>query len=246
MVITINNKNINYEIKGKGTPILFVHGWGGSIHSLEKLSDLVSVDHQAIILDLAGFGQSDNPDPNWGVKEYSELLYNFISSLNLKHVSYFGHSYGGSLGIYLSSHYPEAIDKLILCDASYKRVGKVSKSAKLFNKVFQFLPLPYKFKFLIKKIIYKIFFPNSDLIKFPHLESTFKKIMTEDLTPYLDKINQPTLIIWGEKDIDTPITYAHELNQKIKDSKLKIFPDETHSLPLKQPELVYKEIQKFI
>lgn len=229
-------KTINYLSRGKGQPIVFVHGWGGSIKSLEGLANLASEKYQSITFDLPGFGQSDNPDPDWGVKEYAETVINLMKKLRLSNIVYFGHSFGGSLGIYIAANYPGLIKKLVLCDSSFKREVKTSAMARFFSK------LPSK----LKLFLYMVFFPNSDLYKFPRLEKNFRKIVVNDLSGYLSNINVPTLILWGEGDRQTPVDDAYELKNKIKNSILKIFPGIGHNLPLTKPELVYNELIKFI
>lgn len=236
MLARISGKNINYQIKGDGKPLILVHGWGGTSESLRAVYSLTSKVYESIILDLPGFGKSDLPDRDWGVEEYSKLIVKFINFLKLKKVSYFGHSFGGSLGIYIASQYPEVIDSLILCAASYKRQNKSSRLAKLFAKTPK----------IVKKFAYRIFFPGSDLFKYANLEANFRKIVVNDLTPQLVKIKQPTLIFWGKQDRETPIELAYELKNKIKNSQLILFPNEGHNLPLIHPELISGEIAKFI
>ncbi|OGK09812.1 hypothetical protein A2767_03510 [Candidatus Roizmanbacteria bacterium RIFCSPHIGHO2_01_FULL_35_10] len=237
MILNLNGLSVNYEIKGEGNPILIVHGWGGNIKSLESLTESLSKKYKTISVDLPGFGQSDNPDPNWGVEEYAKLLIKIIDNFKLKPVVYFGHSFGGALGIYLAAKYPTCIKKLILSGASYKRN---KPSSTILSQLFKRLPP------VIKKIIYKILYPQSELFEIPSLEANFRKIVTQDLTPVLESIRIPTLILWGEDDIQTPVEQAKELHEKIKNSKLKIFPEIGHNLPLKYPELVYSAINKFL
>lgn len=237
---------INYELLGQGQPLILVHGWGGSINSLRKLAQLLSQEYQTIIIDLPGFGQSDQPDKDWGVGEYGKAIINLLDQLNIKTCHYFGHSFGGSLGIYLASQYPNRIAKLILCDASYQRSGQTSHTTQVIKKFTNKFSWLKKIEYPIKKIYYKIFFPNSDLLKYPQLETNFRKIMTQDLTPFLKKINCPTLILWGEKDQQTPILYAYDLNKQIKNSQLKSFPDIGHNLPLKYPEKAYNQVINFL
>lgn len=237
---------INYEIFGQGQPLILVHGWGGSINSLKKLAQLLSQKFQTIIIDLPGFGQSDLPEKNWGVGEYGKAIINLLDQLNIKTCYYFGHSFGGSLGIYLASQYSNRIAKLILCDASYQRSGQTSQATQTIKKLVNKFSWLKKIEDPVKKIYYRIFFPNSDLLKYPKLETNFRKIMTEDLTPFLKKIYCPTLILWGEKDQQTPISYALNLNKQIKDSQLKTFPNIGHNLPLKYPEEVYNQIINFL
>ena len=237
MNLDLSGKLVNYKISGKGDPFLLVHGWGGSSDSLKKLALLLSSEYKAITLDLPGFGKSDNPDPDWGVEEYAKFLVEFIDRLNLKPVIFFGHSFGGALGIYIASNYPNYIKRLILCGASYKRTApSTTKISRLMN----WLPP------IVKKTVYKVFFPQSDLYKVPHLEANFRKIVTQDLTPVLKSIKAPTLILWGEEDRQTPVSHARELHDAINHSQLKIFPNIGHNLPLLHPKIVQEEIKKFL
>lgn len=247
MYLTVYGKEVYYEEKGIGKPILFVHGWGGTTNSLRQLFELASQHHRAIILDLPGFGHSENPDENWGVEEYSKLLIEFIKNLKLDHPIYFGHSFGGSLGIYIASNYPTIIEKLILCNSAYKRSNKQSRSVRFLKKyIYPYVPFAQKLEKRLRYIIYRIFFPNSDLVKYPHLEPNFRKIMTQDLTPYAPRIHIPTYIMWGEEDTYTPVSFAYELNKVIIHSILKVFPEKRHNLPLRYPELVWENMKQFV
>jgi pimeloyl-ACP methyl ester carboxylesterase len=245
--MTLSNKNIHYETYGTGQPVLFVHGWGGSIKSLRKLAKLVSRTHKTYILDLPGFGKSDNPDPSWGVAEYAEIVAAFITEEKLKNLIFFGHSFGGSLGIYLTSHQMAPIKKLILCASSYKRTGKSSSTAVRINRIVEtYLPFFSHTWKVIKPVLYRIFFPNSDYGRYPHLIPNFRKIITHDLTPYIKDITVPTLLLWGERDTYTPVALADELEATIKESKKVIFPFKRHNLPIRYPEVVFEEMKPFL
>src|SRR3989344_2635207 len=111
MKLDLYGKTINYQISGTGNPFLFVHGWGGNLYSLQILAQLFSTKYMTITIDLPGFGLSDKPDPEWGVGEYAKFLIDFINKLNLKSVIFFGHSFGGALGIFIAANYPNYIKK---------------------------------------------------------------------------------------------------------------------------------------
>lgn len=239
MIVTLGGKSIFYEIEGSGRPIVLIHGWGGSSESLKQLAFHLSKNFQTIRVDLPGFGQSDNPDPAWGIEEYAKIIVDLIIKLGFKKVYYFGHSFGANLGIYLANSNSEMINKLIICASSFKRTGKSSIVAKKLQKLFQ-IPRPLKY------LAYRIFFPKSDLYKLPQLETNFRKIVVEDLTESLPKITQPTLILWGKKDTYTLVENAYLAAKLIKNSKLKVFNEFGHGLPLYQPELISYEITKFL
>lgn len=230
---------VYYEVLGFGEPILIAHGWGGSSESLRPLGLLLSVTNKVILVDLPGFGKSENPKENWGVEEYSDILIELLENLKIKKVIYFGHSFGGGLGLILSATNKRLVTKLILCNTALKRVNKKSR-VPLFIKSILFRQKN------LRIWLYRIFFPNSDISKQPHLETNFKIIMSQDLSNYPAEITQPTLILWGEKDEITPLEWAKELHEKIKNSTLKIILGARHGLPLRSPGVVADEVLKFI
>lgn len=78
------------------------------------------------------------------------------------------------------------------------------------------------------------------------MHKTFINIINEDLTKYLKYIPSETLLIWGEKDIDTPLKDAYKINSLIKDSALIIYPNASHYSYLDYPILTNNIITEFI
>ena len=70
--------------------------------------------------------------------------------------------------------------------------------------------------------------------------------MQQDVSEYAPQISVPTHIIWGAGDTVTPVAWAHELHQTIKKSTLAIIPNARHGLPLRDPESVVHEMQKYL
>ena len=75
---------------------------------------------------------------------------------------------------------------------------------------------------------------------------TFKNVINEDLRYYLPYIDNETLLIWGDKDQDTPLKDAKYMKNHIKDSALIIYPNATHFSYLEYPLLTYNIIEKFL
>jgi len=247
MYIQIHNRKIHYKKIGSGKPILFVHGWGGTLYSLHKLACLASKKYTSYLIDLPGFGKSDNPPEHWGVEGYAELIKIFIEKVISSKTHYVGHSFGGEIGIYLAAHFPNNICTLTLCNSSFKRQNKVSKVAQMLKwipkekNILIRMMYPY-----IKKLYYTIIKKQSDLIKYPHLEKNFRKIVAQDLTTDTNKIHHPTLILWGELDTYTPVIWAYELEKNISKSILHVFPEVGHNLPIRYPERVWQKINDFL
>ncbi|MDA1316904.1 MAG: alpha/beta hydrolase [bacterium] len=247
MYTHLSNRKIHFKKYGSGKPLIMIHGWGGNLYSLHDLGSLASKLHTVYLIDLPGFGKSDNPPKHWGVEGYALMILDFISDQKLTKPDYFGHSFGGELGIYLAAHYPHTFRKLILCNSSYKRENKVSTAAQLAKD----MPPATRFvvdlvKPILKKLYYQLFHRDSDLMKFPQLETNFRKIITHDLTEDVKKIKNDTLIVWGEEDTYTPAHWAYELKKLIPHAVLHVIPGATHNLPIKDPQAVWDAMKGFL
>ncbi len=242
MFLSVEGKKVNYIIEGTGpTKIAFIHGWGGTLQSLKPLHDQAKGQYTSLVLDLPGFGQSDNPNETWGVDEYADFLQKTLRALNFNPTIYFGHSFGGGLGIYLAAKYPNFVTKLILCAPAFKRNWTSYKEIKnpLYKKVKRLL-------WPIRRVYYKYRYPKSEALLFPHLEENFAKILTQDLTDLLIQVKQPTLVLWGDKDSYTPIQNLEILKQQMPTARIITFANIGHSLPIREPDKVYQEIHKFL
>ena len=60
------------------------------------------------------------------------------------------------------------------------------------------------------------------------LKNYFKKVINLDLTKNLKDINNSTLLMWGDKDTDTPLYMAKIMEKNIKDSGLVVLENAGH------------------
>lgn len=74
----------------------------------------------------------------------------------------------------------------------------------------------------------------------------FETLMEYDGESVLEKIEIPTLIISGEKDMVTPMKFQHHFKEKIKDSELVIVPYGSHCTQLDFPDYTNLKIEKFL
>jgi pimeloyl-ACP methyl ester carboxylesterase len=80
----------------------------------------------------------------------------------------------------------------------------------------------------------------------PLMKEVFKKVVSEDLTHLLPKVDMPCLIIWGEDDQITPVEDGVLFQQEIDNSELKIIKGARHN-PYKTDSVeVSESIIKFL
>ncbi|MBI4038170.1 alpha/beta hydrolase [Candidatus Daviesbacteria bacterium] len=219
--------------------IVLLHGWGGSKKSLAALADELKKSFNVLNLELPGFGDTQEPKFVWGIKDYAKYVVEQAQKQGAYNFHLFGHSFGGQVAAQVALSDPDKLKKLILCGAAVvrKKSGLIKlkiKTAKLLKNT----PFPLILSFLMRR---------SDYQKAsPQMKKIMNKVLQEDLTQKLTQIKSPTLILWGEKDSYTSLPQAYLIHQKIPNSKLKIFKDLRHNLPLVKAKLVAEEIKKWI
>ena len=60
------------------------------------------------------------------------------------------------------------------------------------------------------------------------LRATFRLVLAEDLSPHLEQIAAPVLLVWGDGDEDTPLWMGHRMEELIPDSGLVVLPGAGH------------------
>lgn len=241
------------ETKGTGdTPLVILHGWGSQA---ERWSEVMAILEQnevrVIAIDLPGFGYSDVPSEPWGIENYAQFTTEFLKRIKAQKFYLLGHSFGGRIVTKIAANRLSGLMGIILVNSAGvtpRNQARISiyKLATKIAKLFFSIPLLNNFKNIARKIIYKVSGSYDYYLQNGAMKETFKKVIEEDLTPYLSSIQVPTSIIWGRHDKMTPVSDAYIINRQIKNSKLIIIENGNHSLNLQMPERLAKEIINFL
>lgn len=237
------------------TLLFFLHGWGGSAKSWHLLwSHLANCEHinscRLIALDLPGFGDSPSPEQPWDVGAYALCVVKYLQQQNYKHLYIISHSFGGRLATKISAEFGRLVQisgLIYIAPAGIKHFSLIRKISKPAKKIICFLGLNDKFFFRsFKKIFYKIIGAHDYLKTEGIMRLTLQKILTEDLTPLLAKINLPTLIIWGKKDSYVPVRDGYKMMGLIPNGQLAIIKDGRHAIHQTHADIIAKKICQFI
>lgn len=244
--IIINNLLVTYYSKLNPTSdynLIFLHGWRSKALVWNKIIE--GLNYSSFALDFPGFGESQHPITSFYLKDFADTLYEFIQKLDLKNVILIGHSNGGAISIKYISENRSPIEKLVLIDSSGIRKTTSSKRAK--NIIAKLVKPIFKIPILspLRDKIY-IAMGSEDYTAEPKLKETFINIISEDLTNSLDKINIPTLLIWGDKDVSTPIKDAELMKSKIPNSELKVIAGADHFSFNNKEQVVIDYLNSFI
>jgi pimeloyl-ACP methyl ester carboxylesterase len=226
----IDGMRLAYRAGGGGTSLLLLHGWRQDADSFGSIFDFLTTRYQVVALDFPGFGKSDPPPSPWGSLEYANLVLNFLDALAIREASVVAHSFGARIAIQLASRQQSILKKLILVSAaglksrSIKRTFKliVAKCAKSLSAYAGTLGKN------LKSRIYD-FVASKDYRDLPPwMRATFIKIVNEDLSSLLPSISAPTLLLWGNRDQETPLKVGKRMQAKIPKARLVVFSNVGH------------------
>ena len=77
-------------------------------------------------------------------------------------------------------------------------------------------------------------------------KESYKKIVTEHLDYTLGKVQNQTLIIFGENDKETPLYMAKRLNRGIPSSTLSVIKGAGHFCFIDKPNKFNMEVKEFL
>ena len=239
MVIKANNTLINYIQYGEGKDVILLHGWGQNIEMMKPLGDNLSNRFRVTILDLAGFGESEEPSFAWSLDDYVVMLEEIVEKLKIKKPIIIGHSFGGRLAIKYSSE--NIVEKVVLFGSPVVP-RKNPKSLKVrFLKRLKSLPGMNGIGEYMKKYIGSRDYKNAT----PIMRQILVNVVNNDLTNNVKKIKVPTLIIWGDNDTEASIEDAKLMESIMLDAGLIVLHG-THYAYLENLNQVNNILSKFL
>lgn len=236
----------------KRYPIVLLHGWNLSAAKLAPLQgELQKRNYTVVSFDLPGFRNTAPLDRAYTISDYGRYVTDALKKRRISEAIILGHSFGGRLGIYLSTNNPALVKALILSGTPGLGADKTTKEtvylflAKTGGVMFSVWPLS-SVADTARKVLYKLtgsydYYKTSGLLR-----ETFKNIISYKLEPLLPKIRIPTLILWGNEDKIVPVQVAHGMHALISGSQLTIIPNARHAVPWTHPKECADAVERFL
>ena len=238
MEMTVRGARIHYELTGQGTKrVVLLHGWGCSGQLMRCVAAGLEGDMRVLSLDFPGHGESGRPPEPWGVPEFAGALLELLRALDFLPCSVVAHSFGGRVAIWLASEDSGLFEKLVLTGAAgirkpqteegrkrseeYKRLRGLAENAR---KLKLFGSLPDKWEDSLRKKYGSADYNALD----EEMRKTFVKVINLDLADRLPRIQQPTLLLWGDQDTETPLWMGQQMERDIPDAGLVVLQGGTH------------------
>ncbi|MBJ2174166.1 alpha/beta hydrolase [Aureibaculum sp. A20] len=254
--INLSNITLNYEDKGKGKVLLFLHGLGSSIKDWDFQVPFFSKNFRVITVDLRGHGDSTMKDSNFGVDHMVNDIKEFLDALKIDKVTFIGFSMGGAIAFQFTYSYPEKIDKMVIVNSGpdFNNMGKIGED--LLKNRTEFLKTN-GLDPLAKEIAFNMFPESHQLNLRNEFEARCKKndfnsyyqsfvtLMDWGMGDKIKDIKAKTLVIASDIDY-TPIAFKEEYVKKLQNASLVVIKNSRHGVVLDQPEAFNKALFTFL
>ena len=239
------------EIDPKKQTILLMHGSGLS-HIVWSLHEqfYVSQGFNVLAVDLPGHGNSDGPALK-SIQEISDWVKLLMESVKIKKIIIVGHSQGSLVGIDFASRYPNLVSSLVLVAGSYKLPVNqdLIDLAEAGDDKAILLMMKWGYEGS------KAFIGGNPVKKIINSTREIREILAVDLNACnnykdgkdsLEKINCPTLCIFGDLDKMVPLEVGNKMSTMIKNSEKKVINDCGHMIIFEKAFEMRKLVKEFL
>lgn len=244
MLVT-DKYEIQYEVRGAGTPILVSHGITGGIDQGKGLADTyLKSDYQYIFVSRFGYLQSSIPDDP-SVQKQAEAYKQLLDHLKIEKVWIFGNSAGGTSAIQFAMSYPENTSGIILHSSNlpgeYPSLPPKPVMGIVFGNNYLYWSSMKLFgNQMLKNFMTEDVYENLDSTELKTLQNSIllsslpitkrKQGVIFDMftsNPYINQqeinfsvLKMPIIIINSVDDPSIPIEYARDFDEKLLNSEL--------------------------
>jgi 3-oxoadipate enol-lactonase len=251
---------MEYEERGSGTPLIFIHGYPLNKTlwepQLEGLSDIARV----IAPDLRGHGGSDPVPGIYTMRMLADDIKELVDKLKIEQpVILCGLSMGGYICLEFLRNYPHTLKGMILAAT---RATADSVEAKVSREEAAAIAQERGSEAIANMLLPKMLAPVT-YKKRPDVVERARNLMVnistqaivgdlmgmknrEDSTPFLKDINTPVLILHGGDDQIIPRAEVDLMKNEFKAARLEIIPEAGHLLNIEQPDLFNQAVREFI
>jgi pimeloyl-ACP methyl ester carboxylesterase len=236
---TIRGIDYAYEVRGKGEPLLMLHGGLGSYDMFEPILPTLTRGRQVILVDLQGHGRTTLGDRPLRCEAIADDIDTLLQQIGRAQVDVLGYSFGGCVALRLSIQHPDRVRRLVLVSTPYANDGWYPEMAVQQKKVGAAMA-PMMTETPMYQT-YKAVAPKVD--DFPRLLDGLGDFMRQryDWSADVARLKMPVMLVFGDADMIRPeheVKFYQLLGGGLKDAgwnrenmpknRLAIIPDMTH------------------
>lgn len=242
--IDVGGFELRVAVEGAGAPpFVCLHGLVDSLEIWDGLAASLVSRGRVVRLDQRGHGESDAPPGPYRREDLAADVVALTKRLSLPPAILVGHSMGGVVAMQTALTHPEAVAGLVLLGTTsqcservagwYERIARAGErdgTAGLVRSIYG--------EKSRRRVV-------GDARAIAHVTRTLATLHPDPLTPRLETLRCPVLLLVGERDPMGP--RASEIIAKnLLDATLEQVPDCGHWLHVETPDVVIEAIDRWM
>jgi pimeloyl-ACP methyl ester carboxylesterase len=243
--------------RGAGEPVILLHGFPTSGHLWSDLVPLLPRGHRVVVVDLLGFGRSDQPRmADLSLRGHAGRLITFMDALGIRAAALVGHHFGGAVCQAAAVHWPERVTRLALVNSMAAGVTITGTFAlmRAFRPLMRFVPTGLVLRAAQTDLLHRYvaqdygrrsveqylrpFGSPEGRHLFVRQLAAMSERESAELFAALSRLSIPVAIVWGAHDAFAPPDLARRLRAAVPHATLDIIDNVRHFTPEEAPERV--------
>lgn len=262
---------LHLSTTGRGSPILFLHGFGMHSGVWTPWVDGLRVDHELYLVDMKGAGRAPKPrDGLYSPLDHADLVARLVVERDLRDLTLMGHSLGGGVALLTALKLGDRgesgrISRMVsVAGVAYHQrlppfVG-LAKLGRVTDAAFALVPKGWLVRRVRADVVYEPeaispeqVEPYARVLRSPAarraLLATARQLLTPELDRWMERyseLDHPTLALWGDHDPVVPVAVGRRLVTELPRAKLVVLERCGHIPPEERPAASLRVVRRFL
>lgn len=241
--ITVNGIELAYQRRGKGMPLVLIHGYPLDHSIWNDITPLLENDYDLILPDLRGFGESAAIDSPYSISDIASDLAALLNSLGVEQTALAGHSMGGYVALAFAKAFPDRVNGLALissqaaADTPERKEGRYKTAADVAENGVQIVADAMTDKLSPSQRVRDIVRPLIAKQSVFGVAGALKAMAErEDLTSFIASFKLPLVLLHGNADGLIPVDRAREIKSLLTTAHLVELAGAGHMPMMEMPK----------
>ena len=252
-----NRLEIHHETQGDGPPIVFIHGLGATSNAWHAQRMTLSKYFRVIVYDRSGCGRSPRARDGYSIDGWADELAELLDHLAVAAAVVVGHSLGSMIAQRFAAKYRTRIRALVLAggEAELGPDGKaiLTERAQLIEAHGLTAAVDPWLNGVLSAATREANPALAGLLRAMFLaydDNTYAQhclaLRDGDVRGDHARIACPTMLLVGDQDPVTPLSWQQQIAAGIADSRIRIIPNTAHMTMLESPAAFNTALLEFL
>jgi len=257
-------------VAGKNAPsrqaptVVLVHGLGDAgVRDFYPLLAELGRDRRIVTFDLPGFGRSGKANLKYAPDRFARVVSEVVTAFADGPVDVVGHSMGGAIALLHAATFPAQVRRLVVIDAAgilHREAWVAEHLRRVTEPTGRVLPRvagamadaaativdASRLFGAAPDVILEVGFLRQKILSAEPGRIAALSLMLYDFGPALARVEAPTLIVWGDRDVVAPLRTGYLLADRVPNARLVVIPQAGHVVMQDAPVPLLAEIKSHL